>query len=823
MQMKKVLAGGLAAITAGATLALGVFAGLGDYADSTVTPPFLVVIGDSAAGTDVLGAADIAAALAGYVTESVSTGAGAQVSVNGGADVSTADNKLYMGSKINKAKNTLTSVDLPTLLAKGSMTVSGVAYEYDQYITLGSTPVVSYNTIPAASKLDPILYLSTSSGTSVNGNPTYNLSVVFNKPLNVSNTNVQSRTVTFFGNEYTIGSGSGATNTGYNPLELFGYGKTVTLERGVPVEVTVNDVPYTIEATYIGSNQLLLKVGDATSPELQRYSSEVVGGLNIYVKSILPAVVSGDTSMAVVSLGSSKLTLTHGTTVQVGESTNLDGTLVNIVGDANGISKITVSVAASESAKAFIEAGEAFTDPVFGSFKVAFNGLTPGLTDSSRDVISISGGTTTGTVSFKDYKGNDATLNWVYDNSGTIGLNATTTTSYHIVENDTIQATDYFLFAPSQESEFGHIFRVAAISGVNGANPTFRLEDVITGSSTTYNIDKSDGITDIYIDGQLVQVANVSTSQVKITWGSGSTLTAFPLIKLAGGEYMTFIDNSTTLTNTSTYELPGNTSAVDFSALDWGYGNVNITRGQIRYTFTNSSPNIATLQSVSSTAASNNLLINEFPAILIMQEKDNSTTQDFIAVEAFERDTTSHYVGVRAPTFSDTGGLAMVSHSGGTYMSSAVNSFGTYATYYQPPSAGQEVKVYYPDTQAVAAVGVGANPTFAEGQAGTVEQAKKITTPVAKFAGDITPSAPGADMILVGGPCANALVEQLAADNAAIPSCSEWDLSEGIIQEVANAFGSGKKALVVAGDTGADTRALAAALIGGTKSAPYSA
>ena len=138
MKVKKVLAGGLAAITAGATLALGVFAGLGDYVDTATSPPFIVAIGNGVDSTDTIAAADLAAHFAGFATTERSTGVSAQVSVAGGADVSTADNKLYMGSVINKAKNTLTSVDLPTLLAKGTVSVQGVAYDYDQYITLGS-------------------------------------------------------------------------------------------------------------------------------------------------------------------------------------------------------------------------------------------------------------------------------------------------------------------------------------------------------------------------------------------------------------------------------------------------------------------------------------------------------------------------------------------------------------------------------------------------------------------------------------------------------------------------------------------------------------
>ncbi|RLI98375.1 MAG: hypothetical protein DRP08_08190, partial [Candidatus Aenigmatarchaeota archaeon] len=584
MDIKKLLAGGLAAITAGATIALGAVAitDLGDYMrDPAVTNGKLnspiIVIGDSvpagglsqadvvAREKDVLGAADIAAAVAGYATQTVSTGAGANVVVSGGADVATADNKLYMNSVLNKARDTLTASDLSTLLAKGTVTVSGTDYDYDQYITLGSNPSVTYNTITAANILDPVVHLSVSSG-STTANVIYNASVVFNKPLNISDSKTQGKKLTLFGKDYTIGAGSGATNLNYNPLILYGYGVTETLTLDNPVTVTIGGTEYTVEATYIGTvgttATLLLEVNGLTSDSLNEGDSDVISGLNVYVKSILPASVAGQTAMAVVSLGSEKLTLTDGEAVTLGASTPVDGTLVDLVGDTNGLSKITVSVAAEDSTKEYIAEGaaNAFVDPVFGSFKVAFNGLTPNLTDSARDTVTISAGNTQVSVTLTDYRGNEKTINFArIDSNNHIYLNTSATQDIVVIEGQTIHRNDLFVFAPEQESEFGHILKLALISGVDGSNPRFKIEDVVTGASTTYNIDKTDGVTDIYIDGQLIQVTN-QTESVTLSWGDTDKV-AFPLIKLAGGEYLAFIDNRTALSLNTVYELPENATA----------------------------------------------------------------------------------------------------------------------------------------------------------------------------------------------------------------------------------------------------------------------
>lgn len=826
MDIRKVLAGGLAAITAGATIALGAAAitSLDDYVGDVTAGKLAsptIVIGDSAITTladaiertkDVLGAADIAAAVAGYATTTVATGAGAAVAVSGGADVATVDNKLYMDSKLNKAKDTLTATDLPTILAKGTVTVSGYPYEYDQYITFGSSPQVSYGTIAAADILDPIVYLSMPTLTST---PLYNTSIVFNKLLNVSDSHVQGKKLTLFGNDYTI-----AANSDHDTLILQEYGITETLTRDAPVTVTIGGTPYTVEATYIGSNQLLLKVEGVTSDTLIAGDTDQIGGLNIYVKGIYPATVAGETAMAIVSLGSGKLTLDDGQTVTVGTATTLDGTLVDVIGTSGqGISKISIAVVAEDSTEAYIQAGTGneFADPVFGSFKVAFNGLTPDLTDASRDTVTVAAGNTQASVAFTDYRGNTKTQYFSrIDSSNNVHLNASATQEIVVIEGEQIDRSDLFLFAPKQKSEFGHILKLSSITGVGTSNPKFTIQDVVTGSSTTYNI-ASDGTTDIYIDGQLITVTNQTTS-VTLEWGIASSNTTFPLIKLENGEYMTFVDNSTTFGSAAgtagiLYELPGNVSA------NITNDTTSVIAGQITYTFSTSAT-VATLTGINRTGGS--VIVNTFPAILIMQEKDNSTNEDFIGIATNIRDSSYHYIGVAAPGFSDGKSIGS-SWSSDTYTTSAVDFFGTYVTRRAPAGAGQTVTVYYPDTQAVATIGIGSAPTFAVGGVGTVEAAVKITQPISKLASevmgtvtDISTLSPGTDLILIGGPCANALTAAvMAADNV---TCGAWTYTTGVIKEYTGAFADGSKALVVAGTDADDTRSLCGQLIAGTLS-----
>jgi hypothetical protein len=245
-----------------------------------------------------------------------------------------------------------------------------------------------------------------------------------------------------------------------------------------------------------------------------------------------------------------------------------------------------------------------------------------------------------------------------------------------------------------------------------------------------------------------------------------------------------------------------------------GNNNGFVTAGRIRYYFQNLT---GTTYLDNITTSGGTLLTKDFPAILIMQEQDNSTNKDYVVIPTYARDTTNDYVGVKAPTCSD-GTFSLVQWSGSNiYKYSDVTLFGTYVTRTVPANSGETVEVYYPDTQAVATVGVGASPTFAVGGAGTVQQAIKITQPIAKLASEVSSTAPASDLILVGGPCANAITAAvMAADN--VTCGSGWPYTTGIIKEYTNAFTNGKKALVVAGTDADDTRSLAAMLIAGTYS-----
>jgi len=102
---------------------------------------------------------------------------------------------------------------------------------------------------------------------------------------------------------------------------------------------------------------------------------------------------------------------------------------------------------------------------------------------------------------------------------------------------------------------------------------------------------------------------------------------------------------------------------------------------------------------------------------------------------------------------------------------------------------------------------------------GTYKEAVTITSPVAKLASEVNTATLDKDLILVGGPCANPLVQQLVDDGkldetytcAGGTPGEAWKPNTAYIIVVDDAF-NGHRAMVVAGTMGTDTRVACSAL-----------
>jgi hypothetical protein len=839
MNIRKVLAGSMAALAAGATVAFGAFAqssSLGDFVDnsgSSPVAPWVVVgagNGNPEYAKDVVGAADIAAAVAGFATTDRAIGGGAEVSVSGGVSLSTSNTKIYTGDNISAAKDTLTSEDLPVILASNVFQDDdGDEFEYDQYLVVGDRPVTlstSSDDEVLGNDPDPVLLVDIGTDYAA---PVYTLRVVFNDDLNLTDSDIEGNEIELFGTTYSISS-----DTAANKLVLFGSANKQTLQTGETATVTVGGESYEVRLVGITSSETVVLNVDGVQKEVAEDASKTIAGLEVYADDVFyfdPEL--GVASTATLSFGSAQMTFENGKSVKVGSGSDeesIDGTQVSMTaGTGSGtISVMEIAVAGDDSDGDFAAVDYPFTDPVFGTVKLAFGGGTPNMDSMATFDFGTSGGNTA-TAAITDSKGNSETVEWAYDSAKstagtTLALADGDNDDILVLEGAQADEDDYVVI---NQDDFAHMLEVTDIELSNADDEgTIDLKDVFTGS--TYTVDLDEGSTNYYngtkiIDGKTYKfwADNSGAAPVmRVVWGTGSANLAtssgynvgsvtsvFPTIVAEDGAEIAFLNNISVGTghDGDTFDILG----IEVTLAD---GTNTITGTGIDYTYGNATTGYLTIETVSG------------PALLLLEEEgedaSGSDVQNAIIVET-EDDSDGIEIKVSSsPLLTDTTATSYIQLGSDDDKYIATDRYGAMV---EVDSSDQgEATIYYPDDQVIMAVGIGSNPVFSmSGESGTVQEAYQLTSPIAKLANEVTsPSTLNRDIILIGGPCANSLVATLMDAETAYPACTEaadlQGLDEGLIKVYDDAFGSGQKALVVAGMMADDTRALAARVMSGT-------
>jgi hypothetical protein len=529
MQIKKVIAGGLAALAAGATLAFGAGAvTLKDFVTvtgNTMTSPY-VVIGGNAAAEDTLAGADIGVALGGKATTTVSVpGAQGGMSVANGALIEGESYRLYIETPLNDAnrKPDLTKDDLPVVLAGGTVdhkTISDV--DYSEYITMGGQSV-TWSKEAEWTQAALNLKLGTST-------PAYTYKIVFQSGLDTEY--VESKEITMLGKDYVFsGQDTDLTNTS---LVLYAAGQTETISAGSSTTVTVGGDSY--EITVVGINT----EGSAATIDINGEAFDVntgddnyvtKGDLNLYVKSIRAFKFPAESGSVQVFLGSEKLTLdSSNNEISKGENI-VDGSYVNFTQvSGNKIYEIQIKYTPDE--EQYMQAGESVSDGIFDAFKIAYGGIFPELAAASKDMVTIDKSSSTKvSLDFTNKAGNKCDMNVMYIDTGTpkwhdgsysihvtqpAGTNPLTDWN----ESGNISEKDYFLVNRGYDS---YILQYVS---TDSSNNLIRLKDMCSGTS----FDASTTTKFFYLGGQKYEFeVNLDTEVIRVDQTGGTAGEQVPL------------------------------------------------------------------------------------------------------------------------------------------------------------------------------------------------------------------------------------------------------------------------------------------------------
>ena len=814
---KIITAGVLSSVMMGAT----VFAAtdLAKYpapfvSDGTV--PTLVVVGANAATQDVVGAIDLAARLGGApsttetktVTAEVDVpGVTGQVTATGDAyKLSKSANVLELGEDVDGIVTTVSKSDLAAL-AGGSVTNEYGTFTYAEYLEVPDDAAVTW-------AIDPDdLYVTDTPAEYLlfdNAGVVYRYKLSFSTALKSDNDandeleDLEGKKITLFGKSYTIIDTDHPTDTDVT-LTLMGGSESVLGYDETEVTVTVGTTEYKVKPSIYSATEVLFIVnGETTDKMAEGGTYKLKDGTEIGVEDIFYSTKESKTSSVKFYVGANKVQLrdsnieTDGTgeqTLTIG-SESIAGTAVQITGNSVGvatgddvtISQIQVTFTAQDDYYVPVDGKLSSILPkmdttdgkyqlFLGGFDVQFAGTEVG---STEDITIQSNGNSKYDLKFTTATGDSVTLPLLYSSGTTVvDFKKDATTDILFLEDQTVNVNDYF------------VVNNDATVGGNGMTHVLQYKD----------LDATDNVIEFKDIG--------SGETIKISYtdaGAGANTVIDGNIILNGYKYGVAVQADTNDANLR----------IDFN------GDTSIDAGDEAVIITKYGAKI----DLDADGTNDNAVATGGAFMSIQTEnRENAVAGDIVTftVTAASGELDISY-GTGIGIGVANGGASTMLQLGSSDVYEGYTDYGMKVREEVSTSGPDKIKVTYPDDQVTAAAFITAGDvTFSESAAGkvtkTVSYTEKtvvpVTTSIAKLDSEVTTADKTAkNMILVGGPCANTLVQELvdAGKLGASYTCagkvpgSAWTPNTGYIIAVDDAFATGKVALVVAGTMAAQTR-----------------
>lgn len=785
-----------------------------------------IVVGSNPAPQDIVAAANIANGLS---TATTTTSATSGVTVSGEAvALDSGSTRIWLNTSLSTAKTTLTKSDLPTVL--GESTFSGnVDSKITSTLTVGSNKV-TFAKQPSSSD-DPVIGITMNTSSAA---PLYNVSATMSA-INFTSADSKGETIHLFGKDFVVSTATDSTS-----LVLFSAAQEVTLTAGgsapkSTANVTIDGKPYVIElVTGSGTTSATIAV-NGESRQITSGQSKKVGGIDVAVKSTTESTAL-NTITATVLVGSNKLTFTNGQKVTQGSDDDpIDGTLVTITGGTTATTGINVGVFAPSSSEDAILAGQSFVDPVFGSFKVDFAGISSPLNDSARGMLKVDKSGDKGmSLTLTDSQSNEKTFDFVYNTTGVTQLNDSN--GYKIFVKELANLSQNSMVMIGNE-DYGHLIQVTGISNNTGTDYTkdsVSFRDVITGDN--YKIGgagadgsfTSEGLGQITIDGKQYTVnfggdgdGGWTTIKYPTTDSASTERILFPTMKTDKGALVALYEPQSITLNNGTLGLTAlkfpdgdgyTTSAalatdnkgnftLGGSALNASAG-VNVTVGNLIYNLGQVSSNVTSVKLVN---PSTGALISA-PAVVMFEGKDtNSEYEAVIAIlEALAAGTSTNPLGLDSVVFTSPTQYSATLQSDSD-ITDYVDFWGTEVTLDANTASQATATISYPASQVYANVFIGANGAVVSGgNSGSTSGVGAVTV----FDSEVD-SVKSKNLIVVGGSCVNTVAATLLGSST--PLCgADFTAKTGVgngqfLVQVYGGLSTGKIAMLVAGYEAADT------------------
>ena len=818
LNFKKISAIAASTLLAGMSVGLAAAANYpAPFVNSAGAANVAVVYGTGAgvSSLDLVQAGNIQTSLASSVKGGTTTIDGEYASLGSGST------KIWLNTSLNTAKTTLTKSDLPTVLEQ--TTFSGnVDSKLTSTLTIGSN-TVTFAKQPSSNE-DPVIGVAMN--TAVTG-ALYNASVTM-PAIAFNSSDSEGETIKLFGRDFVVSTATDGTS-----LVLFSSAEEIALSVGgtnpTSKTVIVGGVSYDIELVTGSSTTSATISVNGESKAVTAGNSKKINGLEVALKSVTESTALNKID-ATLLVGSEKITFTDGSQVLKGsEDDPVDGTMVFFTGTVDALTGLTVSVFAPDNSNDALLAGESFKDPVFESFSLVFTGLSSGLDDASREMISIGKSGDKGmSLTMTDSDGVESTFDFAY-NSTTTFLGDSNGYKIGNLEGATIFPNNYTMIGNEDYGHLVQLTRVYNFTGTDYSKDAVTFKDVISGES--YSMDSTaEGTGRLTVDGRQYTVtylgtgdAGNATLKYPTSDTSATQYVLFPTIKTENDALVSLYEPQTiTLATQTGFKLPdgdgyttvtfanesiagylGNWS-VDSSAPNLNLitgsaaSTVNVTVGQLTYMFagtgTNNSVSVKLVNPNSGAAP----IVS--PGVVVFEGKDDSSNYEAIVIdlETHAAGTSSDPLGVNDVYFTSPTLWDSVSLQSDSDISQSVDWWGALVSEDSNTASQKVVSISYPKEQVYADLAIA--EASATSQAGALGDVLVKDSEVSSVASK--------NLVIVGGSCINSAAATAlggAYCGDAFTAATGVSAGEFLIKGVQDKFATGKLALVVAGYEAADT------------------
>jgi hypothetical protein len=848
---KKIASAASSALMVGSTVALAAAANYPMPFVSGSSADVAIVVGDSAASTDLTAAAALSADLSTHFAANGGRTTTTTTTTTGEAfPLFTSSTELFLNDSITTARSIITDDDLPVVLADGDFS-GNVDSEYTQTITLNPVSRILFGQEPT-NEDDPTIYLDI--GTNA-GNSLYNTTITFDQAVDFTNSDSQGETLSLFGKEWTIGSDT--TNT---DLVLYKSSERVLLSLGgtnpTPSRsVEVDGITYTVELVSGSDTDATIRVTDSSgsseSKEIDEDQSRKVNGIEIAVTSIDESEALGQVT-AEITVASDKIVLTNGNEVQYGTDEDpIDGTLVTLSTNMSQLTTITVQVFAHDSDDDALIEGQSFVDPVYGSFKFDFSEINVPADSEDRESILVDySGDDTLRVDMTTHTGDTKNVQW-YENStaggALLAYGDGADERIKVFELAQINESDYVVVGNEDE---GYLLELSSIQNSSDGYSDDEIEfrDVFDTTRTFSSSPTSEGAGTINIGGKQYTYTYVDATDgdgyVRLNYpdSSSNNLVVFPTIETSKGAKVSFVQPTTlsliggsttgfaTGTNVTGLVFPdGEDYASTLSISTATLGNVTfsgLASGTVDSTVTTSTlaVTVGTVQyNITGTGTVNSVRINLIrpdtsaaittPSMLIWEESEDTNDREhalIVVAEGAGHDADGTGVSTVLSTAGLNGANTFTSLESNDDISELMSLYGSIVQLDTAESDQKKATIWYPDDQVQAMIYI------AEGEAVIGSGSSGALGDIVFDASEVS-TVSNKNLIVLGGSCINTVSAQLLGSSS--PLCgadftARTQVGSGsfLIQSFESPWNANKLALLVAGYDAQDTTNAANAL-----------